>query len=340
MASQDNNLLKRRRLDDSPDDISKNVDVCHHCNKKCTKKSEAVQCDLCYSWLHASCEGLSKEQYKLLTQLISTVDNVMYFCKLNKCETRSKQLMFNSINKTLFPTENIITDATAETLVSEQNALKKDISELSAKLNALCATNENLQKEIKSAALSIANMDSDVLALSNTQRAGSSNNAMDIIDEMADRDRRKNNIVVYNFAELADRNADIESFKALSNTNFKLDLDVVKAIRLGPKVPNKHRPLLLTVEDTDDKAYMLSHSHFLKRHEQYNNIILYIVPDRTRLERIKHKRVVEELKRRRANGETNLMIRNGSILQRQPRANVQATTTQQTTNTQQGTDSS
>ena len=224
--------------------------------------------------------------------------------------------------------------------MSEQNALKKDISELSAKLNALCATNENLQKEIKSAALSIANMDSDVLALSNTQRAGSSNNAMDIIDEMADRDRRKNNIVVYNFAELADRNADIESFKALSNTNFKLDLDVVKAIRLGPKVPNKHRPLLLTVEDTDDKAYMLSHSHFLKRHEQYNNIILYIVPDRTRLERIKHKRVVEELKRRRANGETNLMIRNGSILQRQPRANVQATTTQQTTNTQQGTDSS
>ena len=66
LASQDNNPLKRRRLDDSP---SKNVDICCHCNKKCTKKSEAVQCDLCYSWLHASCEGLNKEQYKLLTHL-------------------------------------------------------------------------------------------------------------------------------------------------------------------------------------------------------------------------------------------------------------------------------
>jgi len=41
----------------------------------------------------------------------------------------------------------------------------------------------------------------------------------------------------------------------------------------------------------------------LKRHEQYNSI--YIVPDRTKLERIKHKRVVEELKRRKANGEVN-----------------------------------
>ena len=102
---------------------------------------------------------------------------------------------------------------------------------------------------------------------------------------------------------------------------------------------NKHRPLLLTIEDTDDKVYMMSHSHFLKRHDQYNNI--YITPDRTRLEHIKHKRVIEELKRRKANGEANLMICNGSILQRQPHdPNVQATTTQQATNTQQATDSS
>jgi len=73
---------------------------------------------------------------------------------------------------------------------------------------------------------------------------------------MTERDRRKN-IVVYNFAELTDRNVDIESFKALSNTVLKLDLDIVKAVRLGPKVPNKHRPLLLTIEDVDDKTYML-----------------------------------------------------------------------------------
>ena len=128
---------------------------------------------------------------------------------------------------------------------------------------------------------------------------------------MADRDRRKNNIVAYNFPESTDRNVDIQSFKALSDTVFKLDLDVTKAIRLGPKIPNKHRPLLLTVEDVDDKTFMLSHSHFLKRHEQYNKV--YLVPDRTRLERAKHKRVVDELKQRKANGETNLIIRNGII---------------------------
>ena len=84
-------------------------------------------------------------------------------------------------------------------------------------------------------------------AQSITQGAGPSSNALDIIDEMADRDRRKNNIVAYNFPESTDRNVDIQSFKALSDTVFKLDLDVTKAIHLGPKIPNKHRPLLLTV---------------------------------------------------------------------------------------------
>jgi len=44
MASLENNPMKRKRPDDSPDELSKNVDICRHCNKKCTKKSEAVQC--------------------------------------------------------------------------------------------------------------------------------------------------------------------------------------------------------------------------------------------------------------------------------------------------------
>ena len=106
--------------------------------------------------------------------------------------------------------------------------------------------------------------------------------ALDIVDKMVDRDRRKYNIVVYNFTEGNDRKADIESFKTLSNSVFKLDISILKAVRLGPKISNKQRPLLLTLEDIDDKIYLLAHSHFLRKNEQYNKI--YIAPDRTKLE--------------------------------------------------------
>ena len=44
---------------------------------------------------------------------------------------------------------------------------------------------------------------------------------------------------------------------------------------------------------------------------------IYIAPDRTKLERAKHKKLVEELKERRSKGETSLVIRNGTIVQRQ-----------------------
>ena len=56
---------------------------------------------------------------------------------------------------------------------------------------------------------------------------------------------------------------------------------------------------------------MLSYSHFLKRYEQYSNV--YLVPDKARLERGKHKSVVvNELRQRNANRKTNLIICNGS----------------------------
>ena len=56
-------------------------------------------------------------------------------------------------------------------------------------------------------------------------------------------------------------------------------------------------------------------SHFLKRYDQYTRI--YIAPDRTKLERVKHRKVVEELKQRQAQGETGLIIRNGVVIHKQ-----------------------
>ena len=39
----------------------------------------------------------------------------------------------------------------------------------------------------------------------------------------------------------------------------------------------------------------------------------------TKLQRSKHKKLVEELKKRKQQGEVNLIIKNGTIMKRQPR---------------------
>ena len=105
----------------------------------------------------------------------------------------------------------------------------------------------------------------------------SPSSALNVADELNDREHRKFNLVVYNFLEGRDRKADI---KAL----FKLELSILKTVRLSSKNANKHRPLLLTIEELDDKNYLISHSHFLRHHEQYKSV--FIAPDRTKLERI------------------------------------------------------
>ena len=63
-----------------------------HCRKACTRKSEALQCDLCAVWVHARCEGVSSELYKSLNHVFSSVSNLSYYCEANHCNSRIKQL--------------------------------------------------------------------------------------------------------------------------------------------------------------------------------------------------------------------------------------------------------
>ena len=58
-------------------------------------------------WVHASCEGISPDDYKSLTSLTSTTDNVTYYCSLNQCLTRVKQIVFEHFTKPSKSTENI-----------------------------------------------------------------------------------------------------------------------------------------------------------------------------------------------------------------------------------------
>ena len=47
--------------------------------------------------------------------------------------------------------------------------------------------------------------------------------------------------------------------------------------------------------------------------------VTFIALDMTKLQRLKHKKLIEELKKRKQQGEVNLIIKNGTIVIRQPR---------------------
>ena len=103
--------------------------------------------------------------------------------------------------------------------------------------------------------------------------------------------------------------------KFLSSCFFK-EFPVNKIIRLGKHIENndRHRPVLVVLQDESNKTFLLTNSSKLHQHDSYKSV--YLSPDRTKFERLKYKKLVEELKERRSKGETNLIIRNNAIIAR------------------------
>ena len=62
---------------------------------------------------------------------------------------------------------------------------------------------------------------------------------------------------------------------------------------------------------------LLSRAPKLRFHTQYKST--FIAPDMTRFQQEKHKKLVDELRKRRQQGEQNLIIKNGLIVRREQR---------------------
>ena len=138
----------------------------------------------------------------------------------------------------------------------------------------------------------------------------------DVADEIAERDRRKRNVIVYNLSEQANQAADKIKFTEVCKSISDNDLSIVKLFHLGRKSDNKHRPLLVELGSEIDKQSLLSAAPRLRLSNAFKEV--YIATDMTKVERERHKKVVAELKRRRSSGESNFIIRNGVIVSRRP----------------------
>ena len=71
-------------------------DVCGYCNEKCTtrgKGSDGILCDYCGFWVHAKCDGMTAEYYKMFSKLAEGVKNLQYYCSLNHCNIVSKEIL-------------------------------------------------------------------------------------------------------------------------------------------------------------------------------------------------------------------------------------------------------
>ena len=61
----------------------------------------AIKCEICYSWVHVTCDGSSMEKYDLYLKLSTSVFNVVYCCNLNQCYSQLVVRPHNEASKDL-----------------------------------------------------------------------------------------------------------------------------------------------------------------------------------------------------------------------------------------------
>ena len=153
-------------------------------------------------------------------------------------------------------------------LLNEQyDVLKVSVSKLGSQIEDLCQNNLSLKKKFNDM---ISSQASKVTGNAPSSQELSTA-ATTIAEELAERERKKNNIVIYNFPE---DTAEKDKFVKMCKETTDLDVKIYKLFRLGRKAVNNTRPLLVTLDSEAEKLELLSRAPKLRFHAQYKNVFI------------------------------------------------------------------
>ena len=245
------------------------------CDKIVTNKDNGLLCDGCTKWFHAGCQKVSLELYRALAKN----KDELWFCRPCKLEVRGS---FDKIRK-----------------LEEQN------SELKDRVKALEDKWVDIRDEI------VAEAKDRIMKELNPKHLAETvvNQVKERSEEEEDRDKRKNNLVIYNMKESQDENP-IEREKEDENECGNLfveslkveNFNIVKVIRLGKRGEGTNgapRPLLVKLDSEHEKWRILKHAKNLKHEEDTERKKIGISRDMTFKERDHEKKTENRTKKKK-----------------------------------------
>lgn len=273
--------------------------LCRECNRRVGEKDEGVQCDECEYWYHLRCSKLTKKSYTIL----QTVEDFEWRCLV--CKKKAKTIREISINLSV---DN-------KRLAKENTLLLERMAILDNKIKGL---KEEIKKEV------LGDLKLEIVK----EVRDSVKEALSFVKEKENRLQRENNLVFYNMKESQktegkEREEDDRALcqRIINHCMKGENLRMAKVIRLGKIIqerennPPRPRPLLVKFESTSDRWNLLKNARNMKDISEDLQRV-NIAPDLNKEEREKDKKLRDELKHRRDNGERNLIIRKGEIVER------------------------
>ncbi len=202
------------------------------------------------------------------------------------------------------------------------NEVRMKQASMNERLMTVESTAENISRTITQTETDVTTVKKTVGQIN--KKIGAVENTMDRViylklddmkDEEKERERRQNNVILYNVPEKVVGKTDKIIVEELIQHDLGVrDVIIEEVIRLG--VGKEPRPILLKLHDTQTQRTVLSKAKNLKQADSEASRNVSIVPDKTPKEREKYRELQKELKERKDKGETDLMIRDMKVVKR------------------------
>ena len=272
----------------------KGVDKCAVSGCVLSESSPAIQCDECDKWLCATCLGMSTAEYNIFCKMNERLGSI-WTCPL--CKTGSSK-----------PDVPNIVKSTLESHCSEMRDMFAGFrSDMQISLDTVRVQVETLETAIQSK----VSIDDVQKLVENSITTRLETDVRKIVRQEQDRNRRRLNLIAYGVPLQTN---DVQFVIQHLASDYSLPgVKILNLKRLGAnkpptqQVPDRPPPILFSVTDIATKVKILKKSVELKADIQFHS-------NESREDRAKRKSATEELKRRIANGETDLGVRNGKVV--------------------------
>ena len=277
---------------------------CGTCTRAVKDGQHALQCEKCDEWFHTGCEKISKVLYKALSE--ESESRLSFYCKECKRQIVAYSSKITKLEERL---KNL--EADKETKVQDTSDQTTNILEkVMKKLQEFEERIKKLEEEKRE-----SDRGKEEIVIEALKRFE------EVRREEADKERRRDNIVMYNVPEVQQQEPgnierdDTQHCEDIIRNKLRVeDCNIMQVVRLGRRVENKTRPMLVKLGDEQQKWKVVGSSKFLKNDPNIIYKKVRIAPDMTRKEREENWNLREELRRRRDAGEQGWYIKRGKLL--------------------------
>jgi hypothetical protein len=299
---------------------------CGSCNEDVVAGEKALQCAWCSRWVHNACCAMPDVYYKMIVKYEKICTGSKWFCKVCEMHFGKTQMEIKIVaeRQTLVESKQEIMHTSVSEVKKEVSDLRKEFAEFvkerqkNTESTSLIVDDKivEIKEEIKEIKKSYSGMVQGAGAVggaaSSSLVSAPARTIQVEVSEVMEREKRKNNLVIFGIEETNDEFATKEKINIIINA-VGLDENKVKYFgRVGRQVSGARARIVRVVcEDAETKRSFLKAANRLKSMDGFAGI--YIGLDLTKVQQVQDKNLRVKLKEVR-DVHKEARINNGEII--------------------------